>query len=273
MPREATGRAGFTLIEVLVVITIIAVLLSLMLPALSASREAARRVNCVNNLRQVVLALQNYEFHCGALPPGSVDHWGPIRNQPEGLQIGWICQLLPYIEQTAVHQTIDTKVSVYDPLNGTAAATQFKTFGCPSDPQAGSVGGFGVSSYAGCHHDAEAPIDVDNSGVLFLNSSVRRGDVSDGTSYTVFVGEKSIDPNDLGWMSGTRATLRNTGAPINAGPPAGDDVGGFSSKHPGGANFAFGDGSVRFLSERIDAHVYRLLGSRADGEPISDDSF
>ena len=94
--RHRTGARtppGFTLIEVLVVITIIAVLLSLMLPALSASREAARRVNCVNNLRQVVLALQNYEFHCGALPPGSVDHWGPIRNQPEGLQIGWICQL------------------------------------------------------------------------------------------------------------------------------------------------------------------------------------
>jgi hypothetical protein len=138
-----------------------------------------------------------------------------------------------------------------------------------------------VGNYAACHHDVEAPIDQDNNGVMFLNSAVPIRDISDGTTHTIFVGEKAIEEDDLGWMSGTRATLRNTGGnpnlnmpvrgAIDGGPAqaAGDPllyVGGFSSYHPGGAQFMIGDGSVRFISETIDQLVYQQLGNRADGK-------
>jgi len=155
----------------------------------------------------------------------------------------------------------------------------------------------------------EAPIDSDNHGVFFLNSQVRSRDIPDGATHTIFLGEKLVDADDLGWMSGTRATLRNTGTPINGASPvamgagarpdlplpgaagmaaspgdkpgqnetarqagaaeaeaAGLFVGGFSSSHPGGANFLLGDGSGRFLSETIDIPTYQQLGHRADGK-------
>ena len=127
-------------------------------------------------------------------------------------------------------------------------------------------------------------------------------DVTDGSSFTIFVGEKYRTANDLGWMSGTNATLRNTGTRLNNGAgatgrfalPTGDDdededqakaagargeadaavfVGGYSSRHPGGANFAFGDGSVRFLKSSISPRIFRRLGNRADGEMISADQY
>src|SRR5262249_25393420 len=148
----------------------------------------------------------------------------------------------------------------------------------------------GRTSYAGCHHDVEAPIDAGNHGVLYLNSHVRIVDVSDGLSQTFFVGEVARS-SPLGWISGTRATLRNTGRPsteldqaavgltqsegsslpadltdreledgIGSGrfTPSPRFVGGFGSDHPGnGANFAFGDGSVRFVKTRVDLSVYQ----------------
>lgn len=276
MPRPRPGRPAFTMIEVLAALSIVAVVACMVLPALVRGREAANRISCVNNLRQWSLALQNYEFVNQVLPPGVVDPRGPIHNQAEGQHIGWIVQLLPYAEQAGVAQSIDTRFSVYDPANDTAAAVRISSLLCPSDPRAKTYTGLGVSSYAGCHHDVEAPIDADNSGVFFLNSRVRRVDVTDGASFTIYVGEKALVPDDLGWLSGTRATLRNTGAPIQSPAPSrrvvpvDDRVGGFGSDHPGGANFGFGDGSVRFLKARIDARVYRLLGHRADGDLISD---
>jgi prepilin-type processing-associated H-X9-DG protein len=174
--------------------------------------------------------------------------------------------------------------------------------------------------YAGVHNDLEKPIDAKDNGVFFLNSLVRYDDVDDGASNTIFVGEKLPDPWDLGWMSGTRATLRNTGTRINSlrygkglprpwetsslmsgyeeDPPGEESpestveepvaafdappgfvpgpggvlpgnplyVGGFASQHPGGANFAIGDGSVRFLSETISPTVYANLANRHDGK-------
>lgn len=271
--RRAAARPGFTLMEVLVVITVIAMIIGLMLPALRSSREAARRINCINNLRQIGLALCNYETQCQVFPSGVVDAKGPIRNdQPDGLHIGWLVQLLPYMEQNAIRETINTTLPVYDEANDTAARTTISSFLCPSDPQTGPVGGRSGNSYAACHHDVEAPIDVDNHGVFYLNSSVRKEAITDGTSFTIFVGEKMISPLiHGGWMAGNRATLRNTGSPINTPPrPGGDLVGGYGSYHGGGANFLFGDSAVRFLSERISPRVYRLLGHREDGEPIDD---
>jgi prepilin-type processing-associated H-X9-DG protein len=180
-------------------------------------------------------------------------------------------QILPHLDQPSVYAAFDFSVGVYDKKNSRAAAGGIDVFHCP-------LGG-GYPSYAACHHDAEAPIDVDNHGVMFLNSSVRREDIRDGAANTIFVGE-SGGPAAWGWASGTRATLRNTGTPINAARvPLGGiapivalgdrdllAVGGFGSTHGAGANFAFGDGSIRYLNDAISPRLFRQLGHRSDGE-------
>jgi prepilin-type N-terminal cleavage/methylation domain-containing protein/prepilin-type processing-associated H-X9-DG protein len=280
------ARAGFTLTEVVAVVGIIAVILGLIIPALANGRGAARRSQCANNFKQILLGLQNYESQFQTLPPGVVDFDAPIHNRPEGLHTGWIVSLLPFMEQRALAEAIDTNRSVYEQVNAVATSNRIRTLRCPSDPyDDGPTSPAGISSYAGCHHDVEAPIDVDNHGVFFLNSHVRREDITDGTSFTFFVGEKPLKTTDLGWASGTRATLRNTGTRLNDPATLRDDltglpgaaealaVGGFGSYHPGGAHFGFGDGSVRFISESINLSVYRHLGNREDGELISASDF
>jgi len=273
MSIRTRGRKGFTLIELLVVIAIIAVLIALLLPAVQSAREAARRAQCVNNLMQVGLALKNYESSHEMLPPGVVNPAGPIKNAPPGYHLSWIVQILPFMEQKTIFNHLNFTFGAYDGANSTARDVHINSLACPSE----AGGGGGTTSYAGCHHDLEAPIDTTNKGVLYLNSKVRYEDVEDGTSNTIFVSEKRNLGADLGWISGTRATLRNTGTlvnqPIMVAPANKDPVGGFSSSHPGGANFGFGDGSVRFLKSGISASVYRLLGNRADGEMVSGDQF
>lgn len=291
-------RPGFTLIELMVVITIICVLISLLLPAVNACREAARRSSCVNNLVQIGLALMNYESTHDTFPPGVVDPTGPIASLPNGYHHNWITQILPGLAQTNAFDKVDFRAGVYAPSNATVRGHAIATLFCPSDDGKlwrQSAGGLSVvaSSYAGCHHHREAPIDVDDTGILFLNSHVRVDDVTDGTSNTILVGERLLEAGDLGWTSGTRATLRNTGNPISPLPrgmagapyPAFDDeddddagdapkvgpslfVGGFGSRHPGGINVLLGDGSVRFIRSTISRKVLSLLGHRSDGETI-----
>jgi prepilin-type N-terminal cleavage/methylation domain-containing protein len=283
---QCPARRAFTLIELLVVIAIIAVLVSLLLPAVQQAREAARRTQCKNNLVQLGLALLNYEMAHERLPPGSVDPNRPIRNEAKGYHVGWMVQILPYIEQGSTFQHFDFSVGVYDPANKAPADVRIASFLCPS--HWGGRSSTGVTTYAGVHHDVEAPIDVDNNGVLFLNSSIRARDIRDGFSNTIFVGELIDLPDGLGWASGTRATLRNAGggianaanarpgtggaAPIPPVAPGADpearllQVGGFSSPHAGGAQFSVGDGSVRFINQTINPTVFKNLANRADGE-------
>ncbi len=295
------SRPGFTLIELLVVIAIIAVLIALLLPAVQSAREAARRAQCINNLVQVGVALQNYESAHEMLPSGVVNPTGPISSTPKGYHHSWITQILPYIDQNNAFKKIDFAAGVYDPQNSTVRHHVMRIFLCPSDGAAGSSSTAAMSSFAACHNDTEAPIDVTNKGVFYLNSHTRYEDITDGSSYTLFVGEKRRDGSELGWMSGTRGTLRNAGTAINFNSALGgrnipvmvdDDepadakpvgknsanegetaVGGFGSAHPGGSNFLFGDGSVKFLKSSISSTVFRRLANRADGELVSDDSF
>jgi prepilin-type N-terminal cleavage/methylation domain-containing protein len=274
-------RRGFTLIELLVVIAIIAILIALLLPAVQQAREAARRTQCKNNLMNLVLAVHNYEMAHEVLPPGSVNPTGPIAHAPQGYHVSWIVQILPHLDQRNAYNHFDFTFGVYAPQNSRVRAHRLPVLICSSDPSGGFSQTQEHSSYAGCHHDSEAPIDVDNNGVLFLNSSVRFEEITDGSSTTIFIGERLLESTDLGWVSGTRATLRNTGSPINgAGPlpallpvpggPAALSVGGFSSRHEGGAHFGLGDGSVRFLSENISLATFAALANRADGELIGD---
>ena len=281
---------AFTLVELLVVIAIIGILIALLLPAVQAAREAARRISCANNLCQVALAVENYNMAYFVYPPGTIDEKGPIVNEAEGYHHNWISQLLPYMERWPTYQHINFDAGVYDQSNAQVRQVYMNAFLCPSSPIRRKD--LGVSNYAGCHDSLETPIDVDNNGIFFLNSAVHYEDVSDGSSHTIFVGEKFIDRDKtLGWMSGTRSTLRNTGSDINSGladvrrANGGRDaaaqarpveqgkevVGGFGSHHPGGAMFAFGDGHVSFISEGIHADLLQQLSHRADGKLMMSD--
>ena len=208
---------AFTLVELLVVIAIIGILIGLLLPAVQAAREAARRMQCSNNLMQLGLALHNYEQAHRVLPPGTVDAKGPIVNLPNGFHHSWIVQVLPMLDERVAYSKVDHAKSVYHKANFPVRAYEMSLLACPSQWSGNKL----HSSYAGVHDSREVPIDVDNNGCLFLNSSVRFDDIIDGTSHTILIGEKQIDPTELGWMSGTRATLRNMGTPLNFSPLAG----------------------------------------------------
>jgi prepilin-type N-terminal cleavage/methylation domain-containing protein/prepilin-type processing-associated H-X9-DG protein len=309
--KRTTPHRGFTLIELLVVIAIIAVLIALLLPAVQQAREAARRTQCKNNVMNICLALHNYMMAHEVLPPGTQNASGPIVSGPAatgranddmaaggadaaiaapagpvGYHMSWTTQILPYLEQQNAYGKIDFQQSVYHQANAPVRKHTVVTFLCPSDEGVYPSTGIALSSYPGCHHDQEAPIDVDQNGVLFLNSAVRYEDITDGSTSTIMIGETILKSNtSLGWMSGTRATLRNTGTAPNVtlralrmggggSTPLEDPdsavVGAFSSYHTGGAHYGMGDGSVRFLSENIQPAVYGHLGNRRDGEMVDD---
>ncbi len=203
-------RPGFTLLELTIVVSMIAILIALLLPAVQAAREAARRSQCANNLMQLGIAMGSYVSTHSVLPPGVVNASGPIRNLPEGYHHGWVVQILPFIGQQNLYNHFDLNESVYDPANDTATGIKIATLICPSDGRRGPV------NYAGCHHDALAPIASDNQGVLYLNSKVRFDEINDGRAYTILLGEIRHGGATLGWGSGTHSTLRNTAAaPLN----------------------------------------------------------
>ena len=201
----------------------------------------------------------------------------------------------PYVDERTAYNHIEKDRSVYADENRSVAEHRVPAFVCPSE----SLDNFDVkpSSYAGSQHDMEAPIDTTNHGVLFLNSKVAYSDIQDGRAYTMMVGEKISEPDDLGWMSGSRATLRNGGhspgkkgqwkLADNLGIEGKDNnvefvnedgntrssrpphyVGGFGSPHTSVVNFIFADNSVQSVSKLVDMDVFAKLCHRADGELI-----
>lgn len=266
---------AFTLFELLVVISVILILISMLLPAVQQVRESARRISCQNNELQIATAVKHYESAYEHLPPGVINDKGPVTDDELGLDISFLLLILPYLEQQSVTENFDFTEGAYAPENQTIRDLNFNFYHCPSD-------NLTYSNYAGCHHHQEAPIDKDNQGLLFLNSAIRDREIQDGRSNTILIGEKIPDGNDLGWLSGTRATLRNTGSYYHASfkgalDPAlvrpadaltvGEEliVGGFSSRHSFGCNFCFADGSQHFITYSIDPVIYENLGHRADG--------
>lgn len=312
--RRSHPRA-FTLLELLVVIALIAVLIGLLVPAVQKVRAAAARMQCSNNLKQVALAAHGYHDANGRFPPGLV----PVDRSGGRFAGGtnlWV-ELLDHLEQRPLRQRWDMADYRNNLVGGTAATTAvvLQVLVCPADPLprgihqlqvdgdlAWASGHYAISSYAGNGGTRSfgdtAP--ASNDGVFFRWSQVRIADVTDGTSSTLLVGERShrdaefdrltpaIDPETYplagwgGWASAHSVgvspgdVLLSAAVPINYRVPAGsggtdlswidDRLSAYGSGHPGGANFAFADGSVRFVRETVALPVLQALGTRAGGE-------
>lgn len=277
-------RTAFTLIEILVVIAIISVLMALLLPAIGVVREAARRTQCKNSLCQLAVALHNYHMAFNVLPPGCVNETGPIVNSESGYHMSWLVQSLPTMDRTRVFDQIDFSRGVYDPANAIVRSQSLPGLICPStgNPPV-PTNSPAVSSYVGCTGGIDEPIGENNTGLFFLNSSISYKQIRDGTSYTIMLSERDVNEvtnrPDLGWMSGTSATLRHSVFPTIATTTLGNSVtdqpeqsidypseqltGGFSSPHSQ-INVAYADGSVAVLNGA--GQLGRQLGCRSDGE-------
>jgi len=269
-------RHGFTLIELLVVIAIIGILIALLLPAVQQAREAARRTECQNRLKQLALGLHNYHDAHRCLPSGSIVR-GPAFAPLSGW--GWGAMILPMLEQSGLYGRCDFATNNAAGGNREAIRSGLATMRCSSDsaPEAISVELTG-------HPDAQVATGnyVGCEGFLSGLSNVRFGHATDGLSRTLMLGERNFVPGKNGSLPFTSAWCGIvtesdlyvfTSTPyvavagnkrINRASPAN-----FSSRHTGGAYFARGDGSVGFISESIDAVVFDALGTLNGGEAVS----
>ncbi|MCA9161543.1 MAG: DUF1559 domain-containing protein [Planctomycetales bacterium] len=297
-------RPAFTLVELLVVIAIIGVLVAMLLPAVQAAREAARRSSCTNNLKQLALAIANYESAFKIFPPGRTGcdgiNTGPCNGDNAYQRVGTsgFVLLLQMIEGNSLYDQFDfsdgpyAQTGTWAPKNKVGIETRPEFMVCPSDTSQDFVVTSGLNaatgSYAFVHgtmgpsHGISAAMKVDNTGVFVYRYAYRPSDVIDGLSNTMFIGEVIDAHTNLStniWTQAGRheSCLRTTENPINTPPGTGITTspygialnGAFASRHPGGANFAFGDGHVTFIAENIDLATYRGLSTRAKGEAVS----
>jgi prepilin-type N-terminal cleavage/methylation domain-containing protein/prepilin-type processing-associated H-X9-DG protein len=332
---------GFTLIELLVVIAIISVLIAPLLPAVQAAREAARRAQCVNNLKQLALAAHNYHDVTGALPMGCPLYRFPDVDVALGHSV--FVAMLPQLEQQPLYNAVNFSRNIYTYANQTVHLTKLNVLHCPSDSKVGNtvVAPYDMydipqgsvflnyTSYAACtgpwiHMTSDLgllpSLTAQDLGLVYVNSAVRFASITDGLSSTILLGEHAhslLDDESVRdwnwWFDGAYGdTLFRTLYPINpqrkltAGPITFAASYAYaeaaSSLHPGGANFAFADGSVRFLKDTIDTWafdqstglpigltgdpgtpyqlapgrrfgIYQALSTRAGGEVLSADSY
>jgi prepilin-type N-terminal cleavage/methylation domain-containing protein/prepilin-type processing-associated H-X9-DG protein len=304
MKRQPPAPSGFTLVELLVVIAIIGILVALLLPAVQAARETARRMRCTNHLKQIALALHNYHDSYRAFPAGSMysQPTGPILSGPYAW--GMMVFILPYMEKKNEFDTIDFSqpdcggtiraLQAADAPNPSAAP--ISELLCPSDPSSGQsilsgptgplplsgdCGTLYPGNYLGVAGDDEETAGCigiyDGNGLFFDLSSKRFADVTDGTSTTLMVGERGI-PTDLGWgwmvCGGTECehfiSAERGLSPGASLPTSLSILQHFWSWHPGGVSFAFADGSVRFLTYEIDYNSYVGMSTCDEGEVVSD---
>jgi prepilin-type N-terminal cleavage/methylation domain-containing protein/prepilin-type processing-associated H-X9-DG protein len=348
MLRPRVSSAGFTLIELLVVISIIGVLITLLLPAVQSAREAARRVRCVNNLKQIGLALHHYEQSERSFPPGGVT-WQekPLDCSTPRRGHSLFTMILGMMEQTSAFNAINFDygsvgqqgIQNAGAVNHTALSTRIDGFICPSDskqfppvsllgnPSGQTYNAFSQGSYAGSVGTIDifrwwcgcpvtvrdgivcvGSVELQPDGAFGYNFAFSMAEFCDGTSQTLVVGEFSRFRNDPDsffneWNSALlfRSTMSGVSRPqalatavprINAGlavpdipqsspvawkdDPRNQRFGqfGFRSQHPGGGNFLFADGSVRFLKDTVNiAGVYWPLSTRSGSEIVSAESY
>jgi prepilin-type N-terminal cleavage/methylation domain-containing protein/prepilin-type processing-associated H-X9-DG protein len=298
-------RRGFTLVEVLVVIAIIGVLIGLLLPAVQQAREAARRTQCRNNLKQLGLALVQYHDSHGTFPAAFINN-GPYGKTPYNFTHGWGPFVLPYIDQQPLYELYHWELPLYESLNQDVVARPLQIFQCPSAEQGryATFGPFAMFNTTGACGDYAVTLGVDpalatlslvDDGVgdyrgVIGGSPSRMAHIRDGSSNTILVTEDAGRPQL--WQAGQ--AVAGKAQSIEGGPWAGfkngillqgakpDGTAKFGtcavnctndhevySFHPGGANAVFADGSVHFLGESINIRVLARMITRAGGEVAS----
>jgi prepilin-type N-terminal cleavage/methylation domain-containing protein len=301
----SAARSGWTLIELLVVIAIVAILVGLLLPAVQKVREAAGRMACQNNLKQIALATHHYHDQQGRIPANPWNYDWTRLNQPAATRDSWswMARLLPYLEQENVYLT--GNIPTLDLVNSSALATPVTIFFCPSDTarsmkadtvRANLEGVFtALSNYKGVSggnwcwgtYNNDGPTGncdglFNGDGMFFLNNqqrSRRMLDIADGTSNTIMVGEDlPLQNYHCSWPYSNNAT-GTAAIPMNVRRSDGTDyqpgdwyhVYSFRSRHHGGGNFAKADGSVGFIRDTIPLTVYRAMATISGGESVTAD--
>jgi len=298
------SRRGFTLVELLVVIAIIGVLVSLLLPAVQVARESARRSACTNNLKQIGLAIANYQLAKKVYPPScseSLEEQFEFRHDPQkAVRQSWGSVILPYLELESFADTIDRSQHAVFSANKTAAATEVPLYRCPSyiGPEFSesdryatlqqkcaignyvAIGGSSVGNLWG--------VELDPDGAIIPGGDVSPKDITDGLSHTVFIAE-TREEILAAWADGLTASVAaqaydrtrppryaKTQSALNYTPyyEEGPIVAryGPSSMHPGGAHHLLGDGSVRLVDDDVSLDVYVALATRAGGEAGNDEN-
>jgi prepilin-type N-terminal cleavage/methylation domain-containing protein/prepilin-type processing-associated H-X9-DG protein len=295
-------RRGFTLIELLVVIAIIAILIGLLLPAVQKVREAAARMSCSNNLKQVGLGLQSYHDAQKQFPAGYVSGVDASGNET-GPGWGWAAYLLPYVEQDNLYRQITLTLPIEHSANASPRTQLLKVYLCPADaaPTSVAVGPrasngsllsttctVAPANYVGSYGVDEPGVDGD--GIFFRNSTVRIGDITDGTSSTIMVGERSFKYAEGTWVGAVTGSQQGAtpGSPLPTipenssnfvlahsgemfGPEQPKEINNFSAAHTRGINYLFADGHIRFLTSSTDFPTFKALTTRKGGEAISGD--
>ncbi|RUL87303.1 DUF1559 domain-containing protein [Tautonia sociabilis] len=263
--RRPSRAVGFTLIELLVVIAIIGVLVALLLPAVQSAREAARRSRCLNNLRQMGIALHGYHDSARSFPPGG---WLRRPGEPTMRWLAWSALLLPNLEQSALYNGLNLAVPFNHHANTTAAATVLEVYLCPSSRREDDrVDGRGACDYGGMYGERITSPNNPPKGAMLYDRAFPIAAIRDGTSQTIFIAE------DSAWGDGQWLYARNVfdqAFAINRAPGFENDL---RSDHPGGAQALFGDGSARFLRETIALRPLAALCTRAGGEIVSADQY
>jgi prepilin-type N-terminal cleavage/methylation domain-containing protein/prepilin-type processing-associated H-X9-DG protein len=293
---------GFTLIELLVVIAIIAVLIGLLLPAVQKVREAAARLKCQNNLKQIGTAFHNYHSSYERFPAGFSSRANSLDSESLGPGWGWAAMILPYMEQDNLAKQINLNVDIAHSSHAVARTQSLALYLCPSDnpvaktftvrnDSGAAVCDVAFANYVGVGGTFEVSAYPDtNTGVMIRNKGFRVTDITDGSSNTIFVGERAskFSPQTT-WTGAVTGVLvpplnpayeeeechilctTNTGTVADNRTPNNrlghaEDT---TSMHTGGVNFLYGDGSVRFLKQSIDARTWVALGTRAGGEVLA----
>ncbi len=298
-PARLSDRAAFTLIELLVVIAIIGIMVGLLLPAVQAAREAARRMSCSNNMRQIVLATHNYHGTFNQFPAGS-----NLSNF-----ISPFVGILSHLEESNNYQQWDFSKNYDDPYNREVSSQKVAAYLCPTmilnrDAPDNRIGTNGKpvetgapSSYLWCEGTDDYMIKADGLFGLnwptygYNNPPNRFRDCFDGTSTTLALGETVYDYKDYLWsgsklpagMAGTvkwgtarwvvgypKIALGTTLYPLNVHTVA--NLGGFASQHTGGAYFVYADGSTRFMTDSIDFSIYKALATKNGSEVVAGDA-
>ena len=263
-------RKGFSLVELLVVIAVIGLLISLLLPAVQAAREAARRLGCSNNLHQVGIGLQSFHDSFKRFPEGGVEMRMLVSPEgdplyPNGRQLAWSAYILPYLELKSLSDRIDFKKAFDSTENAAAAAEIIPTYLCPSvSRQSYLVEGRGACDYGGIYGERIVSSNNPPRGIMLYGQTVRIRDITDGTAHTLMISE-DCQCKSMQWINGLN--VFDVAYAINTAPAFENDP---RSKHPGGVNGLMADGSVRFLCNELDLKTLAAICTRNGGEPVGD---